>query len=213
MAISFIGSATAVGDSVTLPSHQAGDLIVVFAVSNNNLVTEPVDYEVVGNGGPSMNAAMGYKIAANGSEVSGTWTNSQVIIAAIYRSSDKVLTAGTTVRAGSASSSSISYGSLPGDQFLNSWVIACGAAENSTATVGTAPSGMTNRTTVTDGTSNLAAGLHDTNATVTSWSTQSAALGVTINNTYQVLQISEVTSYLSSGGGARIPNIRGGADQ
>jgi len=97
MSISFIAGTSTEATSVTLPSHQAGDLIVMW-VYKSSAGTRPV--MVAGwfcatmRTAASQAACLVWKIAASASEVSGTWTNAEIIAAATYRDSANYLVIG-----------------------------------------------------------------------------------------------------------------------
>ncbi|MCB1297343.1 MAG: hypothetical protein KDB67_22155, partial [Gordonia sp.] len=90
----FIGSAAASATSVTLPEHQAGDFLLIvalttFASSGSVQPTLPAGWTQVraDTGGISSygKATIGYRIAASGAEASGTWTNANTVIAVVCR--------------------------------------------------------------------------------------------------------------------------------
>ena len=89
-----IYAAAASATSVTLPEHQAGDFLLVvalttFASSGSVQPTLPAGWTSVraDAGGTSSygKATIGYRIAASGAEASGTWTNANTVIAVVCR--------------------------------------------------------------------------------------------------------------------------------
>ncbi|AUH68535.1 MULTISPECIES: hypothetical protein [Gordonia] len=82
-----VGTTTSSSTTVPLPAHQSGDLILVFASNlSSNTATAPTlpsgwTSAVVASSG----ARAGWKIAASGSETSGTWTNATRMIAMVWR--------------------------------------------------------------------------------------------------------------------------------
>lgn len=85
--ITYIGEATGT-TSATLPSHQAGDLILAFAFRDGSTTfpTQPSGWTTVaGRAGTSASARTAYKVAASGGEATGTWTNASTVIFLVYR--------------------------------------------------------------------------------------------------------------------------------
>lgn len=91
MAISRISSGSGAGDNIALGSHQANDLILVWAYRSNSATPPslPAGYTSSTTVGASVHSAiLGYKIAASGSETSGNWTNATSVAYAVYRGID-----------------------------------------------------------------------------------------------------------------------------
>lgn len=89
MTLSFVGYATqASGNTVTIPTHQAGDLIIIYASRGN--ATPPgvgsgfMSMQTMANG--SYSYRVGYQIAAAAGTTSGTWTNASRLMVFVYRS-------------------------------------------------------------------------------------------------------------------------------
>ena len=89
-----IYAAAASATSVTLPEHQAGDFLLIvaltgFASYSSVQPTLPAGWTQVraDTGGISSygKATIGYRIAASGAEASGTWTNANTVIAVVCR--------------------------------------------------------------------------------------------------------------------------------
>ena len=94
MAISVEASASAASDSLTLPSHQAGDLLVMLAATTaRTSITHPSGWRRFGgrSGGFGHNS-LSAKRAASSSETSGTWTGAEGLICAVLRDSDSYAT-------------------------------------------------------------------------------------------------------------------------
>ena len=178
MAISHVGSQGNAGTTVTIPAHQIGDLILIFAYrgGNNTAPTVPAaggtvpTWTIIGtaSGGNTNSSRLHYAVATATNTTSGTWTNATELIAVVYRGTRRP---GGNNNAGSTGTS-ISYPAVTMQRSNNtSWV--AGFAGHRTATnVQGAPSGMTNRTSTGTEAAN-----HDTAGTVSSWS----ATSVTVN--------------------------------
>ena len=89
MAISLISSEHATDVTLTMPSHQVGDVIIASAYRSNNLPpTTPTGWLTIERGGAGGIAwATGFKVATGSSETFGSWTNANEVFAQVYRSS------------------------------------------------------------------------------------------------------------------------------
>jgi hypothetical protein len=147
--ISFVGEAEAVATSVTLPTHQAGDLLLVFAF--RNAATAP---SLPGGGwttlctqsGGSTSVRVGYLIASGAGTASGTWTNATSVMSSVYRSSAGTMPIPVSCsHDNGAASTSLSYPSLTlSKSDYSSWV-ARAAMSSAGTNIQNAPSGYTLR--------------------------------------------------------------------
>lgn len=87
--IQFISAISAITPSVAMPAHQAGDLIIAFAMSTSTTqVTIPLGggWTNIHNQSTSNGSIrVAYKFAASASEVSGIWGNSSALGLSVYR--------------------------------------------------------------------------------------------------------------------------------
>lgn len=171
MSISFVGAQGAAAATVTIPAHQVGDMILIFAYrdGSNTVPTTPTaggtvpTWTLISSAGASTNSAnFRYAVATATTTTSGTWTNATETICLVYRGAKLV-----GVNAGNNGASTIiSYAGLALQRTDgSSWVVGC-AGHRTATNVELAPTGMTNR--ISSGTE--AAG-HDTNGVVSSWAT------------------------------------------
>jgi hypothetical protein len=177
MAISFVGAQGNTGTTVTIPAHQSGDLILLFAYKDGSAtsITTPTaggtvpTWISINFGGGSFNSTnFRYAVATGSNTTSGTWTTATEIFCLVYRGTKAI---GATAAANNTTNV-ITYPALTLNRTdSTSWIVGV-AGHRSATDVEQAPSGMTNR--VSSGTE--AAG-HDTNGTVSSWSAQT----VTVN--------------------------------
>lgn len=177
MTVSYVGARGAAATTVTIPAHQIGDLILIFAYRDgSNTVptvptaggTVPTWIQIGSSGGNTNSSRFHYATATATTTTSGTWTNATELICLVYRNATRGASAGGS----GAATTTVNYPALTLQRTDNSsWVV--GVAGHRTATnVDLAPTGMTNRAFA--GTE--AAG-HDSNGTRTSWT----STNVTVN--------------------------------
>jgi hypothetical protein len=224
MSITFIGSAGVEANSITLPTHQAGDLIIIYAFRAASAIPSIPSgwfsvYARASASGGNRGTHIGYKVAATSGETSGTWTNASALFAIVYRHDTNYLIIGGDA-SGASNSTSLPYGLLNGynsqnndDRFrgessrvgLGVWAL------TNNADLEQAPSGTTNRANYVGAT--YEAAWHDTNTAAASY----AGATITLNNAVVALtttvELLDTGIAKSSGGGFRAVNIRGGADQ
>lgn len=145
MAVSYISSASAAANSVTMPTHQAGDLIVAFAYRDGSTTAPalPAGWTNINNSGGNTNSArLAYRNADSASETSGTWTNATGLVVHVYRGANVGASA-----VGGASSNSISYPALTLQKTDNtSWVARFAGHRTATDLTTNIPGGYTART-------------------------------------------------------------------
>lgn len=175
MPISYIGQATGT-TSATLPTHQAGDLIIGFAFrdGSNTAPSLPAGWTNIRSDGlNTCSGRLAYKIAASSSETSGTWTSATSVVFLVYRGAAIGANGSNT-----ASSTTVNYPALT----LNvtsgsSWIVGFAGHRSVDTNLQNAPTGMTNRATSVDATDEVAG--HDTNGGVSSWSSTNVSAGGT----------------------------------
>lgn len=181
--ITYVGGATGT-DSVTMPSHQAGDLIIAFAFrsASTTIPTVPSGWITPSNSSVQNSgraARVAWKIAASGAETSGTWTNAEGLVVHVYRGVSNRAPINGLISFGFGGGTSPQYNAL--EHFVRndstSWVVGFYGHSMTDGTPTVAPSGMTNRTGAAR--TNCKIGGHDTNAATNSWTTASGDLGGT----------------------------------
>ena len=203
MAITFPtgGASSASATSLTLPTHQAGDLLIMAAFTSGvTLPTVPSGWiQKTSVSGSSRRLVIAWRTATASGTSSGTWTNASVVACSVYRSNaGYYLAVGSAGIADAFSGTNITY-----VQCLNlhgtsagSWVVGiAGTALDYTAD--TAPSGMTNRTSAA-ATNEIA--IHDTSGVVSTWTSTNVATTATAI-AVATLEIYETDISLSSGSG------------
>ena len=205
MAISYIGASGAEATSLTLPSHQRGDLIILAAYRHNSATppTMPSGWCLVSSGGGGTNSLLvACKLANTSSETSGTWTNATSLAAAVYRDAT-LLSVGTTVLIGGSSSPSFNYPAITPDRsFGDTWYVGVAGHRGNDSDVQIAPAGMTNRLDLIGAVSGELV-IHDTNGNVAAWNSTNVTNTVNTAIGYRscVLELLDIGFTPSSGGG------------
>jgi hypothetical protein len=227
MTTSFIGAASAEATSVTLPAHQAGDLILLFAWNGGSLTVPTVPsgwlviYAIARSTGANRAWVLAWKVATSSSETSGTWTNAAIIGTAVYRHSTNYLVVGGTNVNQDLNSTAFAYPSLPaytngtntGGKMRSStsWHVGIAGANLNTQSLETAPSGMSFRNGLAGASANEIA-FHDTGANSSSYAGATVTMSLTTVGAASVVELLD-TGIAKSSASFRPVNIRGGADQ
>lgn len=190
MPISYISQTAIAGTSITtMPTHAAGDLLLMFAYRNGSTTapTVPAGWTTIDSGtaggGSSSSSALAYKVAASASETSGTWTNATHLGLHVYRGqrlgnpiggfSINNASSGTTV-SWAAVTLSVTDGS--------SWVVPFfGHRSNLGGTAGTTTTNGRTRRSVINITNGSAIG-YDSNGGVSSAGADSVSITATSSN-------------------------------
>ena len=136
---SFIGGLEALGASTALPPHQAGDLLIVIAVSwDSTIPALPAGWTSSSTSSSIVGRRIGWRVAPSAGTASGTWTNAGTLYALVWR--------GFTAVGASASESSWSgnngHPALTLQAPATSWV---GTLSSPDAGVAPVPSGTVSR--------------------------------------------------------------------
>lgn len=220
MTVSFISSAGAEATTLTMPSHQAGDLIVMLAMrynsSSGGTIPEGWNYRYLSQrNGSFVSLIFGvcFRIAASSAETSGTWTSWTHLLACVYRDDVDYLCLGSpvynrgtgtsvTYSAKSASAISNAVGPLGGAMAVaTGWVLGLGATHLNTSGIDTPPSGMTHRGMLTGATNGRIA-IADTNAAVASFTAASTTIAASADwwtNTVEIIDTGTPKAAASGG--------------
>jgi hypothetical protein len=220
VSISRVGSGSAQATTIAIPTHAIGDLIVIAANRNNTTApTVPSGWVIANNTGVSgTSTALAWKIAKTSSETSGTWTNASAMHVAVYRADAGLLAVSTALGAAAFSGTTVPYnGQVNGIVYrtglLDNWYFATAVQLNSANSLETAPSGMTN-INVESSPGVWKSVMHDTNGSqLSSWANTNVTVANIANGQTRLIQIFEFDGPTGTGGGVRMVNIRGGADQ
>jgi surface protein len=176
--ITYIGEATGI-DSATLPTHQAGDLILAFAFRDGSttLPTQPTGWiSIDTQGAGSCAARVAYQVATASGTSSGTWTNATTVIFLVYRgvNTDNITINDTR---NSSINTTVSYNANGFWQGLSRLVAFAGHRSTDTA-LGTAPGTLTLIVNPVDATDEAAA-FHSTVDNFGNWPTTNVSVGGT----------------------------------
>ena len=219
MAISRVSSASTQATTITIPSHQAGDLIFISAGRNNTTAaTVPSGWVQAGSSGASgVSVTGGWKLAKSSSETSGTWINASVLFCKVYRADTGILAFSLASNGANATGTSVSFPALTNglvyrDGSLDNWYIGIAMQLNSANSLETPPSGMAN-VAVESSSGAWKAVLHDTNASqLSNWATAATTVATAAASSTRVYQLFEFDgpSFGGGGGGLILPRAMNG---
>lgn len=193
--ITFIGSSSNVGNVITWPSHQTGDLLVGLAFKGDGASLIGITggftgvRSDVGNGCAIRTV---YRIAANSTMPNLTLTGATTVIGLVYRGANSVTPISTFGLApdsvptlGGTNTTTITYPANP-VWYNDSWVIGYAGHTANTGNMQIAPSGLTYRANITNNTTTDVAGAFDSNGITGKWTATSANIGGTNGNYFAV---------------------------
>lgn len=142
--------------TVTIPAHQAGDLIIIWAFrdgsTTNPTVAAGYTTITVTTDGTTCSISMGWKIAASNAETSGTWTNATSTAAFVFRGASGVSTNFSTATTGATQTWNAV--TLTGKK---SWLVGfVGHRSTDTTSLTTPPTGFINLTSTLGATCDVA---------------------------------------------------------
>lgn len=181
MAISYISSGSGVDSIATMPTHQAGDLLLFYAFIDGVATPPSLPGDCTNIGTDTRfntGARVAYKIAASSSETSGTWTTATNLIVVVYRDTKRPGKFWLNNGTGTLLLYSINSQTFE-DAAGSAWAVGFAGHRSVNGSLVTPPTGMTNRTVTVTATSKAAA--HDTNGTVTGWADQSVEVAGSAN--------------------------------
>jgi hypothetical protein len=142
------GNAQTGATLTTMPTHQAGDLLLGWAYRDNSLTspTLPAGWTNIlsGGGGNGNSRRCANKIATSSSETSGTWTNATGLVILVYRNAG--LTDNTRQVSGTGNSSTLNYAALTLQAVDgSSWIVRFAGHNTATNLLTNTPAGYTAR--------------------------------------------------------------------
>lgn len=228
MTVSFVGSASAEATSITLPSHQAGDLIVIFAgrTGSTGAPSVPAGWRFAAQSSqsgvtpPAIAASVGWKIAASSAETSGTWTNADMVLAVVVRDDANLLVIGGIGKT-TALSTTVNYQpllansgqSIQGMRWTSSYVLLPVMATSNTSDIDTPPTASTSKIVSLAGTAAIEMAIHRTNTEVASFASTNYTANESVRYATWTIEILDTGYAKTAAASFRPVNIRGGADQ
>jgi hypothetical protein len=197
VSVSQVGAATGT-TTCTVPAHNIGDLIVIFAYRSGSTTAPTLGAGFTNlrtQSGTTCSGRIGFRVATSTSDASGTWTNASHLTCLVYRSSNystgSSLYIGTTAST-SSTTTTVNYPAITLKHTdTTSWVIGFAGTSVATAALSThAPAGMTFFTN-SDVTATTEVCAFDTNGAVASWSstnTTVSAAGNSISATVELIE-------------------------
>jgi hypothetical protein len=192
--ISFVSAASAAANTVALPTHAAGDLLILHCFNNNS-----TDFPTTPSGGwtylnglyisANLQASVVfYKIAASSSETLGTSTYATAVSVTVYRGVNTSKPFGKINGTGNTSQAYITYASIAAPTAANSWIVLLAGTSASGSDTLTTPSGTINRTTTIGGSNAITA--NDSNGPVgTTWAARNASTSAVLFSMSRTLEI------------------------
>lgn len=228
MTVSFVGSASAEATSITLPSHQAGDLIVIFAgrTGSTGAPSVPAGWRFAAQSSqsgvtpPAIAASVGWKIAASSAETSGTWTNADMVLAVVVRDDANLLVIGGIGKT-TGLSTTVNYQpllansgqSIQGMRWTSSYVLLPVMATSNTSDIDTPPTASTSKIVSLAGTAAIEMAIHRTNTEVASFASTNYTANESVRYATWTIEILDTGYAKTAAASFRPVNIRGGADQ
>lgn len=207
MAIQRVSEASDLANSLTLPTHQEGDLIIVVASLNaTGGITLPSGWrDLFFSAGSGITTRIAGRMAKSSSESSGTWTGADAIHAVVYRSTAGCLWI-PAVTGSLAVSTTVTYAAnsqYDGTEDDN-WYFAFVHGKSDTNSYETAPSGMTNVNFETG--SGFKTAVHDTDgSSLANWSQQTVSVASSVAYRTALFPIYEMDTGGGGGGGSYSP--------
>lgn len=198
----FVSQATATTTSISsMPAHQAGDLLVMFAYRNNSSssISSPTGWSAITSSAANTNNALvGTKVATSSSETSGTWSNATELNLHVYRGATRI--GASDIASGSGTT--VTYPALTLQASNGSSIVAAfGGHRSANTSIATPPTG----TTLRSSTSRTA--VFDTNGGVSSWTSRNVTVGGTASGWASVVvEILGVPGYFKTLGTLDFPS-------
>lgn len=194
--ISFVSVAAAAGaNTVALPTHAAGDLIIVYCYNNNNTNTPTTPSggytSLVLNTATTIADRVFYKIATSGSETLGTSTNTTDVSVTVYRGVNASNPFGNKnlLVNGDVTATSITYPNISAGVTPNSWVVLLAGCSASTGATFSTPAATVNRITSIGSANSII--VNDTGSAVgsTTWASRLSTVNQTVKYMARSIEI------------------------
>jgi hypothetical protein len=222
MTIALRSQQTAFSNTLTMPTHSTGDLLLAFATRDNNATppTLPTGWDALFSIGSGTGAVlMGYKYAQSNSETFGTWTNATHVAAFAWYGAANTIVWPWLLSTNTATSGTMTWLAQTTGTFRtgseDNVLVAWGHNRSITNNLAQTLGALTNTFIDSDGAS-YQVGVKHQLARTTAWTSTSLAMATSVFYRTAMLCLTEQTGYGFTGGssgGFRQVNIRGGADQ
>jgi hypothetical protein len=182
--MAYHSAASVEDDELTLSDHGDGDLLILLVYRDGSTAapTNPGGWTAIQVNGSNSNwFGLFWRRATSSSETSGTWTNATHLACWVGRAANYLIP-GTATVVNAGTTTTISYTARTAADlggFSSVLLGAVGVRTNNTS-ADTAPSGMTNRTSVA-GASTGEIAIHDTGSAVSSWTIQQVVADGTVS--------------------------------
>jgi hypothetical protein len=205
MAISRV-FASALATSITIPSHQAGDIIVISAGRNNAVpATVPAGWVTqVSTGANNVSNAIVWKMAKSSSETSGIFGGASVLQCAVYHGDAGVLAISAAASGQAGISTSIQYPALVNglayrSGVIDNWNIGVAIQLNSANSLETAPTNMGN--VMVDSSAGVWKAAYHDGQLLSSWTAATVTVATSAAYIARVIQLFEFDGPAFGGGG------------
>lgn len=207
MTITRRSNAEAASNTVSMPTHQAGDLLLVFAWNDNSATAPTVPagwvtrYNVGASGGTIVCA---YKIAQSSSESTGTWTNADHVSVTVWYGGANSTIVPEFISGGSGTSVTINWGAqTAGTNLVNAEdraLVAWGVNRNTTNNLAQTLGALTDLFVQGDGVNFQVAVKTQTGRTAI-WASTSITVATSAFWRTLMVGLTEQTAYGVTGGG------------
>lgn len=220
MSIVLRSNQQALADTLTMPTHATGDLLLACA-ANDNSTTQPTTpagwISVGGVGNNSIGLSFGYKYAQSNAETFGTWTNADHVSVTCWYGSSNTIVWPWFISTNGATSVSMNWGAQTAGTFRtgseDNVLFAYGHNRSSTNNLAQTLGALTNLFEQGDGANYQVCAKYQL-ARTTAWASTTLTMATSVAWRTFMFCLTEQTGYgFTGGGGFRQVNIRGGADQ
>ena len=220
MSISLISNAQALSDTLTMPTHATGDLILGIGTNDNaaTVPTKPAGWTALLSIGAGTSAiGVYYKYAQSNAETFGTWTNADHVSVTVWRGSANTIVWPWLISTNTGTSANMNWLAQTAGTFRtdseDNVLLAYGHNRSSTNNLGQTLGALTNLFAQGDGVNYQVCAKYQL-ARTSIWANTQLTLAASVVFRTVMLGLTEQTGYGFSGGGsARMVNINGGADQ
>jgi hypothetical protein len=209
------------GNTLTMPTHATGDLLLAFATRDNSTVapTLPTGWTALFSIGSGTGAVLiAYKYAQSNAETFGTWTNASHVAVTVWYGAANTIVWPWLLSTNTATSGTMTWLAQTTGTFRTSSednvLVAWGHNRSSTNNLALTLGALTNLFAEGDGSTYQVCVKYQL-ARTTAWSATSLGLAASVFYRTAMLCLTEQAVYGSTGGGGSVRqvNIRGGADQ